>query len=254
MGKAVVHDGPDGSQSATVVTAKGETINLPGNASGYTFDVEGAFRESDMGQVKELKDRRQILEEMVAAARESQTTWRLIARQDLEDGYEPPPNAEGIRQSVADLSGRVRDAVVRQHVAGGAGPLTDVSGPGVELGQLLPAHADALGIRPEESRVTIPAPGTAEVGVHHWSVRHAADLADPEHLIDLLSRSLWNPGARAWIDVTGKDTVRLMIGSRGRRAVTTMVKSGAGWELETASAIEADPRYMDAWKAKKRPG
>ncbi len=97
-------------QSATVVKGDGTTVVAPGNESGYTFDVDGAFQQSDMGQVKELKDRREILDEMIAAARESGTNWRFIARSERPDELlEPPPGVESL---VRGLLEEIRPAVM----------------------------------------------------------------------------------------------------------------------------------------------
>ena len=209
MGKAVVHDGPDGSQSATVVTAKGETINLPGNASGYTFDVEGAFRESDMGQVKELKDRRQILDEMVAAARTSEQGWQFVARQELPLAAPVLPKPEA--EIAADIA-RVT-----------AGEVESVS-----LGKLLPEHADGLGLQPDEHEVRFSA-GAAHFGVQHWRLNHKETLPQAA---ELLRDTLWQPGSEVRLSVK-QSQKRLLLWNRTRNLLATLLKHGPAWDLET---------------------
>jgi SPP1 gp7 family putative phage head morphogenesis protein len=214
----------DAGQSATVVTGKGRTVSLPGNASGYTFDVEGAFSESDMGQVKELKDRRQILDEMVAAARESERGWSFVARQEMPLAGPVLPKPES--EIAADIA----------RVA--AGEVESMS-----LGKLLPEHADGLGLKPDEHEVRLSATETGhEFGTGHWGPNHPETWTQAPAM---LAETLWQPAAEARLGVRG-GTVRLVLWNRATNHLATFIRKGREWQLETVDVWQPTEGYRKA--------
>lgn len=219
VGRVTPPHASDAGQSATAVKADGTLAPTPGNRSGYEFDVEGAFRESDMGQVRELKDRRQILDEMVAAVRASEHEWHFVARAESPIGEPVPP------RPLAEISAELARVA--------AGEADSVS-----LGKLLPAHADGVGLQPDEHEVRFSA-GTGHFGAGHWPQEHPETWG---RAAQMLADTLWQPGSEVRLSVK-QSRRRILLWNRPGNLLATLLKHGPGWELETVDVWSPTPRF-----------
>ena len=244
---------PNGTQSALVQVpdahaAKiglppGGTLAVPAPQSGFRFDPTVAFAQSDMGQVKNLKSRQDILEELITAAQQSQQPWRFVTTSAGPEQITLPPNH-------ATITAELRAALTNIPPAGTAGrPAAQTR---LSLGPVPAAAADGLGIRPEQAELVLASPGTKEVGMAHWAKNHAAVMADPARAVDLLNHSLWDAGSRWWIDVKAGGNVYLAAGNLKQDAMVVFRRfeqdGPPEWRLDLLSTFQPDNSegsYMD---------
>ena len=239
VAQAVTVEQADGGQTAMVVTARGQTLNILPPESGYVFRPEAAFAESDMGQIQDLKTRQAILEEMIEAAKESNQPWRFIAATEGPDAVQPPADAEQIEGSVRSLLAERRPAI-DEKLVGGAKYIAGGPERTVDLGRIPQAAADGLGVKPGATRMRLSSPGSQRVGARHWSRKHAEVMADPDRALDLFRRSVWNAGSRWWVDVKTGGNVYLAAGNRAQDALTVFRREGDTWEVDMLSVFEPD--------------
>lgn len=225
VAKAATHEQPDGGQSVTLDTADGRLVNLPGRTdSGFVFEPDAAFTQSDMGAVRELKSRRQILSEMTKAAQQSGVEWHFVAQPST--------------QIVDPVMPREQPQIAEEIARVAAGETASV-----DLGKLLPAHADGLGLAADEHDVRLSAtPPGGKYGVGHWQKSHADTFADP---VGELKETLWQPGCEARLSVHGGRT-RILLWNRRTNHLATFVKHGRGWELETVDVWEPSVQFRKA--------
>ena len=225
---------PDGGNAELDIN--GRAVTVEPNASGYTFDVESAFQSCDMSLVKEPEVRRIVHDQMVEYCSQAEAKTTLLAGKTQKTQETEKTQEEGVELRKPDVAeiGKTLAAIADTLKTKAALPELKVS-----LGNLLPAHAEALGIGPAEAEMFLVSPGTAKYGAKHWKQNHAKTL-NAEVALKLFAATIWNSEAKLAEKLDGSKPRRLVFTDPAGPAITTLWRHGDGWDLNVVDAWEIE--------------
>lgn len=253
VGRAVVSSDQDGSETRAVVSlGSGRAFEVMRPSNGFAFRPDTAFSQGDMSLVRNVKDRQQILGEVVSKLQKDGGTWRIVSKpQSTDASPRLPKEALKISRDVRKLS--------KEAAAG------RTSSAEYDLGSLAQEHADSLGIRPEDSRMRLVSHDAAvgqklshnrarkdgaSTGTRHWNVNHYQWMLDPAQVMRLFGETIWNPAAEVRIDIRpGKRPLLVVDGGDGKGLLTASLEKG--WmEIDFLSLWNPPPQYRAGFDAK----
>lgn len=211
--------------------------------SGFEFDPADAFRTGDMSSLGEPAARQDVYREMDRFCRRSDAEYTLKTSEPFAGKAEPrpPENLDEISNAFDQLERAMKEREEGQPPQFPAFV--------VELGRMLPEHAEALGIPADETRLLLTSPGSSDYGPKHWR-KHHVDTMNSKSALELLKRTLWNPQATA--EVTLGKQKRLTIREAGGAAIVGLWKTGEGWVYNVIDAWEPTGNYYEQSSPRQR--
>ena len=221
--------------------SSGELPPVP--ESGFEFDPADAFRTGDMSSLAEPAARQDVYREMDRFCSRNDAEYTLKTSEPFAGKAEPrpPKNLDEISNAFDQL-----ERAMKEREEGQPPQFPEFV---VELGRMLPEHAEALGIPADETRLLLTSPGSSDYGPKHWR-RHHVDTMNSKSALELLNRTLWNPQATA--EVTLGKQKRITIREAGGAAIVGLWKTGEGWVYNVIDAWEPPENYYEQSSPRQR--